>query len=127
DMQVSRDCVVDSEPWVPFAASVPVTLPAGDGTKTVCVQYRNNALMTSGSISDTIQLDTVAPAGRPLVAAFQIGLTGRIVNWAAQDPAPSGGGPFVFDVQRKLGINSLGSFVDLVTGTSAASRTFAGL
>jgi len=48
--------------WTAYSAAAPITLPAGDGSKTVRVQYRdysNNTL----TLTDTIVLDTVAPAG----------------------------------------------------------------
>jgi photosystem II stability/assembly factor-like uncharacterized protein len=46
--------------WVTYAASKALTLPAGDGTKTVHAQFRDNAgnLSLPGTISDTIELDT---------------------------------------------------------------------
>lgn len=59
DMRVAVDGVLDTEPFEPYTATKTVTLPAGDGTKTVVVQYRNNALMTT-TASDTITLDTRA-------------------------------------------------------------------
>ncbi|MDQ1521344.1 MAG: hypothetical protein QOI55_2417, partial [Actinomycetota bacterium] len=59
-MRVAADGVLDSEPWEPYAATKAITLPAGDGTKTVAVQYRNNALMASAIFTDTIVLDTRA-------------------------------------------------------------------
>ncbi len=57
DLQVSTDGVFDTEPWQPYAATRPATLPAGDGNKTVWVRYRNRANMTT-VVSDTIQLYT---------------------------------------------------------------------
>lgn len=56
-MRVSVDGTMDSEPWVPFAGSSEVTLPGGDGTKTVRAQYRNFAGQDSAIVSDTIVLD----------------------------------------------------------------------
>lgn len=53
--------------WEAFAASKTWTLSGGDGTKTVYVQFRDNLSNTSGSISDTIVLDTVLPAGTVLI------------------------------------------------------------
>jgi hypothetical protein len=49
--------------WEPYAASTDWTLTAGDGVKTVNVQYRNNAGMSSATYSDTITLDATDPSG----------------------------------------------------------------
>jgi hypothetical protein len=59
-MRVAVDGVLDTEPWQAYATTLPVILPAGDGTKTVAVQYRNNALQQSAVYTDTIVLDTRA-------------------------------------------------------------------
>ena len=55
-MRIAVDGVIDTESWEPYAATKAVTLPAGNGTKTVAVQFRNNALMTSPIVTDTITL-----------------------------------------------------------------------
>jgi len=47
--------------WEPYATSKAWTLPSGDGTKTVCVQYRDACGNMSAEICDSITLDTVAP------------------------------------------------------------------
>jgi hypothetical protein len=49
--------------WEAYAVSKLWTLTSGDGTKTVYVQYKNNAEMTSATYSDTIILDGTAPTG----------------------------------------------------------------
>jgi hypothetical protein len=49
--------------WTAYATSAAWTLSAGDGTKTVYVQYRDIADNGSGSFTDTIILDTTAPTG----------------------------------------------------------------
>jgi hypothetical protein len=49
--------------WVAYAASTAWTLSAGDGVKTVYVQYRDNAGNDSVSFTDTITLDNTAPTG----------------------------------------------------------------
>ena len=43
DMRISVDGVFDTETWVPYSTSGSATVPAGAGTKTVAVQFRNNA------------------------------------------------------------------------------------
>jgi hypothetical protein len=75
DMRISTDGSMDTEPWQPFAASAGVTLPSGDGTKTVLVQYRNGAGATSAVASDTIGLDTTNPVSTAPNPKWAVGLT----------------------------------------------------
>jgi hypothetical protein len=53
--------------WEAYATSKAWTMTSGDGTKTVFVQYKNNAEMSSNSILDTIILDTTAPTGSIII------------------------------------------------------------
>ena len=46
-----------------FSADIPWTLPSGDGTKTVAVQYRNAVGNWSPNYTDSIILDTTPPTG----------------------------------------------------------------
>lgn len=95
-MRVSIDGVMDSEPWVPFAATSTVTLPTPDGTKTVRTQYRNRAGLTTGVLSDTIVLDRRAdltttkvskpPRNRERGAMFDITDTVKNVGTFAATP-----------------------------------------
>lgn len=55
--------------WIAYAASHPLTLPAGDGTKNVTVEYRNASLVTIGTLSDSIILDTSAPSVTSLASS----------------------------------------------------------
>ena len=59
-MRFSSDGTTWDE-WEDFSASKPWTLAAGDGEKTVYVQFRDALGNTSISFSDTIVLDTVPP------------------------------------------------------------------
>ncbi len=61
-VRVSNDGVWDTEEWEPLASTKDWTLTTGDGQKTVYVQYVDEAGWTSTSSSDTIILDTTAPA-----------------------------------------------------------------
>jgi hypothetical protein len=107
-MRISTDGAMDSEPFVPFAASAGATLPAGDGTKTVLVQYRNNAGMLSSVVSDTIVLDTTAPVITKAPAAkfkkgVKVGATVPIVvTWNGTD-ALSGIQSFSLEVSQDGG------------------------
>jgi len=60
DMRFSNDGTTFGA-WVPFAASASYTLPSGDGSKTVFVQYRNGAGAVSATAGDSITLDTTKP------------------------------------------------------------------
>ena len=53
--------------WEALAATRPYTLPAGDGYKTVRVQYRDGAGATSVVFSDYIRMDTVPPTGTIII------------------------------------------------------------
>jgi hypothetical protein len=59
-MRVAVDGTLDTETWEPYHTTKAVTLPGSDGTKTVAVQYRNNATMVSPVYTDTIVFDTRA-------------------------------------------------------------------
>jgi parallel beta-helix repeat protein len=49
--------------WEVYATSRAWTLTAGDGSKTVYAQFRDNAELESITYSDTIVLNTIAPTG----------------------------------------------------------------
>ena len=59
-MRLSNDGA-DWGAWEAFAAAKPWTLEVGDGVKTVHVQYKDALGNTSGTITDTIELDQTAP------------------------------------------------------------------
>jgi diphthamide biosynthesis methyltransferase len=73
--------------WEPYATSKPWTLPAGDGSKTVYVQYRDNVGNISSSYNDSIILDTVAPTGSILIdgGATYATSTSVTLNLSASD------------------------------------------
>ncbi len=53
-----------------FSADIPWTLPSGDGTKTVAVQYRDVAGNWSQNYTDSIILDTTPPNSPPVLASI---------------------------------------------------------
>ncbi len=54
--------------WETYAASKSWTLSTGDGTKTVSVQFKSAAdIVSTGTISDTIILDTTPPVGTVVI------------------------------------------------------------
>ena len=52
--------------WIAYVASSPITLPPPDGTKTVRVQYKDNA-GNIATLSDSIVLDANSPVGTMMV------------------------------------------------------------
>jgi hypothetical protein len=112
--------------WQPFAASAPFTLPSGDGTKTVFVQFRNGAGAISATQSDSIVLDTAPPtsvAVAPL-ATFQKS-TAFTVHWSATD---SGSGVKNFDVQQRIATptSGFGPWTTILSATTATSHVITG-
>ncbi|MBM4280127.1 MAG: hypothetical protein FJ137_05025 [Deltaproteobacteria bacterium] len=65
-IQVATDGTPDTEAFEAFAATRAVTLPAGDGTKTVVVCFRD-AAGNELVVSDAIELDGTAPTGGAVV------------------------------------------------------------
>ncbi|MFA4844797.1 MAG: FlgD immunoglobulin-like domain containing protein [Candidatus Margulisiibacteriota bacterium] len=59
----------DNSSWSTYAysTSYPWSIPSGDGTKTVYVQFRDGATNWSGSFSDNIVLDQTPPSGSVLI------------------------------------------------------------
>jgi hypothetical protein len=90
DMRFSNDGV-NFGAWQVYSSSAPYTLPAGDGTKTVYVQFRNGAGATSATASDSIVLDTTPPSitatPSPALKVGQLGTTTVPVRiaWSASD------------------------------------------
>ncbi|MDI6843109.1 MAG: cell wall-binding repeat-containing protein [Anaerosomatales bacterium] len=65
-MRFSTDGGATWGDWQPYAASATVTLPSGDGTKTVTAQYRDAAGNVL-ELSDDIALESFRHVGPPLV------------------------------------------------------------
>src|SRR5437764_1235710 len=90
DMRFSSDGTTFGA-WVPFAAASPFTLPSGDGSKTVFVQYRNGAGAISATASDSITLDTTKPtipmSPAPSFKDDQLGATAvpLLITWSEAD------------------------------------------
>ncbi len=90
DMRFSTDGITYGS-WVHYAASAPYTLPSGDGSKTVFVEFRNGAGAVSAPASHSITLDTTAPAitlaPAPTLRIGHLGSTGApvFIKWAGTD------------------------------------------
>ena len=77
--------------WVPFDATAPYTLPSGDGSKTVFVEYRNGAGAVSAAASHSIILETTPPtitkAPAPSFKTGHLGTTSVPISitWSGTD------------------------------------------
>ena len=104
--------------WEPYASTKSWTLDAGDGTKTVYVEYRDNAGNSSSSNNDTIVLDTAPPSSSATSPATTISLS-FAVSWSGSDGLS---GVESYDVQYRVG--SGGAWMDWLLGTTSTSETF---
>jgi hypothetical protein len=84
--------------WEPYAATRVWTLSGGAGSKTVSVQYRDNAGNLSAIAQDTIVLDTSAPDTTPPSGSISINGGAATTSSAsvtltltADDPVPGSG------------------------------------
>ena len=84
-MQFSNDNATWSA-WEANAISKTWTLSSGDGTKTVYVQYKDNAGNTSANYTNTIKLDTTAPV-TSAIGAGNITDTGATISWTTDESA----------------------------------------
>ena len=78
-MQFSNDGV-SYAPWETYASTKPWMLLSGDGLKTVYVKYKDYADNVSIPCTDTITLDTTAPAGSISINEGATYATSRSVN-----------------------------------------------
>ncbi len=65
--------------WEPLAATKPYTLPAGEGYKTVRVQFLDKANNRSATYSDYIRVDTIPPTGTIVINNNQLSTKSRDV------------------------------------------------
>jgi len=72
----------------PFAPTKSWTLSTGSGTKNVFVQFRDTAGNWSAGFSDSIVLDTTAPA-LSAVAASAVTTASATITWTSGEPATS--------------------------------------
>ena len=99
-IQVATDGVPDTEAFEAFVATRAVTLPSGDGTKTVIVRFRD-AAGNELVVSDGIELDTTPPSGGTVVINGGAAVTNNTtVTLTLSPPSDAvdmsiGGGSFV--------------------------------
>jgi hypothetical protein len=65
-VEVAGNAAFTGSTFFPYGATVPWTLPSGDGAKTVYARFLDRAGNVSAAVSDTIVLDTTAPASPTL-------------------------------------------------------------
>ena len=104
--------------WESYATSKSWTLAAGDGSKTVYVQYRDNVANVSTSYTDSIILDTAAPTSSATSPPSSASVS-FTVSWSGSD---SLSGIANYDVQYRVG--SGGAWTDWLAGTTSTSATF---
>jgi hypothetical protein len=104
--------------WEPYSTARGWTLDPGDGTKTVYVQYRDDVDNVSSSFTDSIMLDTIAPASGATSPPSTTSLW-FTVSWSGSDGLS---GIDTYDVQYRVG--SGGAWTDWLVGTSSTSDTF---
>ena len=120
DMRFSTDGTTFGA-WVPFAATSPFTLPSGDGSKTVFVQYRNGAGAVSATASDSITLDTTKPtipmSPAPSFTKAHLGTTAVpiLITWSGAD---AGSGVNHYDFEESIDGGAF-TLLSHPTGTSA--------
>ena len=106
--------------WESYDTSKSWTLSAGDGTKTVYVQYRDNAGNT-GTYTDTITLDTTWPSSSVADLPTYQSTFSFPVSWSGSDAYS---GIASYDVQFRDGTGV--SWEDWQTSPIATSTAFAG-
>ena len=62
-VQVAYGTGANPSNWTACSSSIPLTLPSGDGTKTVYMRFRDSLTNTTTTVTDTILLDQTAPTG----------------------------------------------------------------
>ena len=65
--------------WIPYDPDFNLTVTTGDGTKTISARIRDQVGNPTGIVTDTIELDTVAPT--PDVAAPDVERVSIIDGW----------------------------------------------
>ncbi|OQA17303.1 MAG: hypothetical protein BWY63_02449 [Chloroflexi bacterium ADurb.Bin360] len=105
--------------WETFTASKSITLPAGDGTKTVRVQYRDAAGNTSATYAKSIILDTTPPLSQVAALAARQTSLKFTVRWSGSDATS---GIANYDVQYRFG--STGTWITWLSASTSTSAAF---
>ena len=106
--------------WESYNTSKPWTLSTGDGTKTVYVQYKDNAGNVD-TYTDTIILDTSPPSSSVATLPTYQSILSFLVSWSGSDATS---GIASYDVQLRDGTGV--SWEDWQTSPIATSTAFVG-
>lgn len=82
EMQIALDGTADTEPFETYAGSKFVTLPAGDGSRTVTVVFRDEAGNTSNA-QDDIVVDTTPPSFNGIQSATTLCSDEIALTWSS--------------------------------------------
>src|SRR5262249_7158336 len=128
-MRVSEDSNFSGAAWQPYSASLPFTLSAGDGAKTVYAQFRDADHNVSAKVSDGITLDGTPPSSKVNSLAATQSSTSFTVTWSGTD-ALSGIASYAIQVRddgetAPGGTGTPGTWVNWKSATTLTSGTFA--
>ena len=120
-MQVGEDPSLIGVRPQPFSGSVPWTLSAGDGLKTIYCRVKDLAGNLGDIVSCTIALDTTPPSSGMTPMGNVSGTTDLEVSWGAADATSRVAS---YDVQYR---EDDGTWIDLLVGTNATRTTLKGV
>ncbi|MHB1355219.1 MAG: kelch repeat-containing protein [Anaerolineae bacterium] len=107
--------------WIGYSANQVWTLIAGEGDKTVYVQYKDAAGNPSGIVTDSIILDLTPPTASVNELNTYQGSGAFTITWVGSD---SLSGVDSFDIQVRAGLG--GTWTDLLSNTISTSTTYTG-
>lgn len=111
-----------SNPWVAFATSAAIALPAGDGLRTVTVRFRNAARVEGGSVSANITLDTTAPGASTVTLVATRGDGSALTATGSGNPTTPGT-PTTLVASAAAQISVTNSVADDVTGLAVVQTS----
>jgi hypothetical protein len=91
-VQVAYGTGANPTNWTTCSASMGLTLPNGDGTKTVYMRFRDSLTNTTSDVTDTIILDMTAPTVPTMTAepVYTVGTSNSVVSSVATDAGVGG-------------------------------------
>lgn len=106
--------------WESYSTGKTYSLPGGEGTHWVYVQYHDSHTNISSSTGDSISLDTGPPTSGVIGPSGTVTSTSFVVQWAGSD-SNSGVAQYAVQVQANSG-----SWDDWLSQTTAISATYHG-
>src|SRR5262249_11411075 len=130
EVLLSEESSFGNAAWQPFAASLPFTLSAGDGSKRVYAKFRDADHNTSAVVSDTIKLDGTPPSSKVSALATSQSSASFTVSWSGTDATS---GIATFDIQVRDdgvtapgGTGTPGTWTNWKTATTLTSASYTG-